>query len=454
MNSLRNSQNFVLIGRKGTGKSSCCLSLSHAKRLKGYNTTFYNFSEEVGRSELKEAVHTQNIDLKSIDTTKLFESILEAYDFRDMWKRKVLHRIALDLPGSSTFKSWVTSIDLSENGIADGLERGLNLPLPEPAKSILGTVWHGANKIKANSKISLKDFVSIGFDLLFQCHPDVRHYFFFDELNLSHSKSKTDEYNTYLALIYDIVRATDELNDLFVRKKVDVHVICSLRPEIRNAIIRRDSEMQKVIESCHVNLSWPSREGVDNPLMTLLRKKMENSGYGEDFLQALPEEVYSLVAKKKIEFHKFFLNITWYRPRDVIRILKTYQTTNGGQTILFNKGDDQVRFLKEYSRISIQDISAELEVKYSRSEIDRVTSLIRQPNYENADDLKDSFAVLERKFDLDELLKDLFEAGVIFNYEVINGHPRVFASYRDDANLIPDMGITIHRGLQQSLGIF
>ena len=113
LSSLRNNNNFILVGRKGSGKSSCCLALAHEKAADGFGTFFYNFSDDLSRAELRDSVRTQALNLKDISTQKLFDSIVEFYDFRDLWKRRVLYTLARWLAKkgvNSEFVRFTTSI--------------------------------------------------------------------------------------------------------------------------------------------------------------------------------------------------------------------------------------------------------------------------------------------------------------------------------------------------------
>jgi hypothetical protein len=201
MKSLRNNNNFVLVGRKGTGKSSCCLALSVEMEEKGYDSTFYNFSEDLTRSDLQDSVRTQVIDLRDLSTSKLFDSIVEMYDFRDIWKRRVLFSLAEALQAkgaSSEFVKFMKSVVLAESSIAQGVGKGLEVPLPEQAVQI----FNQFKKIKyTKATMPLKDYVSTALALLCEYHSETKFFFFFDELNISHSKSVSDECETLIALV-------------------------------------------------------------------------------------------------------------------------------------------------------------------------------------------------------------------------------------------------------------
>lgn len=127
--------------------------------------------------------------------------------------------------------------------------------IPFPTTALPKALTERLNAIKKDNALPLRDYNKICLKLLAENHKDVKHYFFFDELNLSHANSKSDQYNTLLALIRDIVRSAAYLNDYFVENEVNISVICCLRPEIRSRLLDENHELSKIIDSNSVDLS-------------------------------------------------------------------------------------------------------------------------------------------------------------------------------------------------------
>lgn len=454
LESLSNRSNFIIVGRKGTGKSSCCLKIAHEGKKIGKSSTFYCFSEDFGRTDIRDAVVTQALNLDDLSTGKLFDSVKDFYDFKELWIRRVLHSISSDLQSSgikSTFVNFSQSSELSDKSIAQGVGRGLMLSSPPD----LGIPWlKDLLASQKNSKsIPLRDFNAASLRLLSENHRGYRHMFFFDELNISQVDTKSDQYDVLLALVRDIIRATAFLNDYFVACQMDVSVICCLRPEVRNRLVERDPELSKTIDSNSVDLSWPYRNDYDNPLIGLLKGKIRAAGANEDELDLIvPKFCKDMDGPGDIEFPMFFLNLTWYRPRDVIRILKAYQATNGSRRTLFEKDYDIDRFLREYSRVSKTDCFAELEVKYTPALLNHAVSKIRWARYHKGyEDLKEHLDVLQNRLDVDDFINDLFEAGVIANHNKEGESYQIYSAVRGDARLNKSIRVLVHRGLWRAL---
>jgi len=454
LDGLSNRSNFIIVGRKGTGKSSCCLRLAHEKMKDGIHSTFYSFSEEFGRSDIRDAVMTQSLNLADLSTQKLFDSIKDFYDFKELWIRRVLHSISTSLfklGVSSEFVRFSQSIDLSESSIAQGIGRGLTLQVS--ADSSISWLKAVLASYRSKKPMPLKEFNAICVKLLIEYHSDLRHLFFFDELNISQVDTKSDQYEVLLALVRDIIKSASYLNDVFVQSKMDVSVICCLRPEVRNRLIARDPELSKVIDSNSVDLSWPYKNDVGNPLINLLKGKIRAAGALDSELGLIvPNRVKDMDGPGDIAFPMFFLNLTWYRPRDVIRVLKAYQTTNGSRTILFDSGYDMDKFLKEYSRVSKIDCFAELEVKYTPDLLNNAISHIRYARYDDGvDALVGDLTGLQNRLDVNEFVRDLFDAGVIANHSKESGQFQIYAASRGDSTLNPNIRILVHRGLWRAL---
>ena len=184
----------------------------------------------------------------------------------------------------------------------------------------------------------------------------------------------------------------------------------------------------------------------------MLKKKISIGGSEISEIKTIvPDFVKEMDGPNDISFEMFFLNLTWYRPRDVIRVLKCYQTVCGERVALFEKGYDQVRFLKEYSRVSSRDCFVELEVKYTTQTLERLTNLMIRRRYQDLEALKSDLDPLTNTVDLDDLVQDLFDAGVIANHQRDGNNYRIYASYRGDAHLEPNIRILVHRGLWMNM---
>jgi hypothetical protein len=103
--------------------------------------------------------------------------------------------------------------------------------------------------------------------------------------------------------------------------------------------------------------------------------------------------------------------------------------------------------LDDYSRISARECFDEISVKYSKETTLKIRNSIRKNYYRSFDEFLSCFSAFAGNLDLIELANDLFNAGVIYNVDYINGQARYFAAHRGVDRLFEDMGIYIHQGL-------
>jgi len=451
MDRIGNSSDYIIVGRKGAGKSTCCIAMGVKKEREGYTHSLLSFNDDLKREDLSDLARSQTIELADLaGLSGLYESISELYDFREVWKRKVIFAIAQAISTAGAegiFSQFCSDNSSYSEKLSDGIGKNLLVDaIISPAvREKVATLFN--NLTNSNGRLPLASFNAIALKLLASEKDSPKHYFFFDELNISTIQTTSDEYDLKLALVRDIIRAANELNEFFLLNRIDCHVVCSLRPEVRDQLNRLDPELSKILDSNFVNLSWGGESRVNHPLLEILHKKT-NEGVPDGKRLSpgyFPKTVASMGRGEAVDTYLYVLNLSWNRPRDIIRMLKSYQKTNGATTSLFS--GDITKFLKEYSRVSAVECLAELSVKYGEEIVSRIRSRITRRYYSSVDELQAEFEILENRLRVDELIDDLFYAGVILNYDRVDGKTVFYASYREDDRLDPDLQIMVHRGL-------
>lgn len=446
---LSNKANFILVGKKGTGKTTYCLHLSEGLQQNGYWTEFLSFNDEITSDDIRGVVSVQHVDLAElVNASNLYGGVSSLYEFREMWKRRVIFSACkhYETRGERNIFTQFVRQNFQNSSLAEGIERGqrlLRLIVPNG----IGEIFNDVVPPNRVDQPELRDFNRIALRLLVDLRP--RLYFFFDELNLSRISLQSDEFDLRLALVRDIVKACAELNDYGAEADLDIHCVCSLRPEVRDSLIRYDQELSKLIDSSSIGIRWGGRSSNNHPLMEIMRRKAGDADaelYGQDSsTEFFPKTVKGMFGDKSLSLHEYVLNLTWFRPRDIIRLLKSYQSTNG-QEIVFFKGDMH-RFLKEYSRISAGECMAELSVKYGDAILEAFRRRVKSRYYNDLDEFEGELEILANRVNLNEFISDLYDSGVILNHDHIDNQPVFYASYREDAALDPELRIMIHRGL-------
>lgn len=444
---LSNKNRFIIVGRKGCGKSACQLFIEAEKGSEGYLTGFLSFYGDLAPSDYLEFQKTQKLKFLDADYVK---NISVHYDFREVWYRVFFIGIANIMKSAgidNSFTQFCLSTKGNSNSIVDGISKSLRISVKLNLGFLSGDLSFDPSDLVQNGEVSLQDFNRIAKELIkFKCL-GTKIFYSIDELVVSNLSATTDEYKVRLSLIRDVVKVSNELNNFFVRHDIDWHITCSLRPEVRDQLNKIDAEISKIIDSNYIPLTWTEPVSEDHPLMQVLHEKINNGSPTGDsqsyYKRILPE--YVTLSDQQQPFATFLLNQGWFRPRDIVRFLKVYQAKNGRDRAMSEDGIKNS--LSEYSRISAKEAFDELAVKYSIPVIEKIQKQINRRTFDDKRELQGHLAAFERLVNLEELMDDLFQAGIISNVDYVRGKPRYFSSYREEETLDDSMKIIIHPGL-------
>lgn len=448
MDALNSANRFILIGRKGAGKTALMFYLKETVEDKGYLADFISFYDDLTEDDLMTVSKSQTFSL--LDARWDPKNIIGSYNFKDVWKRVILIRIA-NILASSGITNKYTDFCLKNSspsrGIFDGLLRGLQVAMIDPVSSYRFEFSYDP-EIESKDRIPIAQFNSVALSALLEHSRENKVYLFFDELVVSTLKTKSDEFNIRLAMIRDLVRAIAEMNDFFCKYSMDFHVITNLRPEVRNEINRQDAEISKIIDDNDVPLEWHRNADAESGIITILKSKVKfglSPALSNEAVEALlPQEIRFGGAKQS--FDRFVLNQSWLRPRDIIRLLKCYAKINPDHTTISASGIKDS--LNEYSRISANDLFDEIVISFSISNPERLPRMLRKRVYDTISDLKSDIQRAVEIDNVDLFIDALFYAGIILNVDYAHdGTPRYFASFRGEEYLDDAMPIMVHRGL-------
>jgi hypothetical protein len=126
--------------------------------------------------------------------------------------------------------------------------------------------------------------------------------------------------NTYKDSIISLIKASDKLNLLMINNSVDCKIMLLLRTDIFNLL--RDNDINKIHETNAIEIDWGTTVNREAALYDLIIYKAK---------QSIPElqgktrnEVYDALFRSNsnnnsINFEKFLLGRTFFRPRDIIK---------------------------------------------------------------------------------------------------------------------------------------
>ena len=465
---------FIVTGLKGTGKTALLryLELSFRRNFNASSFILFksDFSEEDKTAFSKAAANT--FVTEKNDSTEFNE------DFENVWEW-FLHRHMVRLSRDNEFtffekdKNWeryckcVTAPKLGneESGITKlfpKVKRG-NVEIEgdfDFIKGKLGIEFDWENE--ENRLVKFSSIVRQANELYKKLTPTKNKlYIFIDELELTLGKSK--QYAKDVKLIRDLIVAIGNLNILSRDLKYNIFFITAIRSEVLTSIQSTGKEINKPIIDFGINLKWQQSGGdiKSHPLLKIINKKIQATEKASSILPlSSDEEVWSRYFPLKINnisTHEYILHRTWYRPRDIIRLLTIAQEQFPNETAFTHAVFDAI--VKEYSTQSWVEHAEELRTIFSEKEIDGIKKILTSLKCPfNFPEFKD---VCEKKqelySDVENLLKThkpadilhiLYRVGIIGNTGA-----KVRYSFRGDDELVLDNNMKVHDPLWNYLSI-
>lgn len=469
-----NGQRTFVTGLKGTGKTALLryLSLLIEKSNKA-KTAFILFKSDFSEEDKAAFSHAAN----TFVTVKNEDSDFEE-DFTNVWQW-FLHRNIVRISKANnniffyednTWDKYVKCINAPKLG---NDESGLHRLLPklkkgnveiegdtEFIKSKLGLEfdWDDNNK----NHVKFSSIARQANELYKKLRPKPNKLIIFiDELELTLSKSK--QYQKDIKLVRDLIIGVNNLNVISKLLNYNIHFITAVRGEVLTSIQSSGKEINKPIMDFGVNLKWQqSGDSIKNhPLIKVINKKIQSTEkqLGFDVISS-DEEIWLKYFPSKIRNHSaqdYILHRTWYRPRDIIRILNLAQQQFPNETS-FN-GNVFEAITKEYSTQSWIEHAEELRTSFSITEIEGIKKLLtslkcpftfnqildvsetKRKYYSDVDQLLN-------KYKIGDILSILYRVGIIGN----TGQ-KVRYSFRGDDELVIENKMKVHDPLWSYLSI-
>ncbi len=304
-------------------------------------------------------------------------------------------------------------------------------------------------------------------ELFSQLSPDIgKLYIFLDELELSLTTTKL--YNRDARMIRDVIVAIEKLNNISRDKHYHLYVIGAIRSEVLTAVSSLGKEINKTISDFGIPIYWHQSGGdiMTHPILRILIKRISSS---ENFYNFPKQDFDQLWTKyfpariNNILTPMYILNLTWHRPRDVIRLLTLAQKFFPIKTSFDQQVFESIR--KQYSTESWTELSEELRTSFKSEEIEGIRRLFYgykdEFSYEDvtvhADSLTKMYHEVEmllNNHNLGEILSKLYKIGFIGNVIDERGKARRYrVCHRGDDEILLEKNMFIHRGLRPYLSL-
>lgn len=449
---LRKNRKFIIVGRKGVGKTALQMHLAQKLSEQGYKTAFFRFAEDMRAGDYTQLSKTQShISYISAANEK---NLFLNYDFRDVWERVIINKVAEALSEKGHSSKFVDFVRPSQSRLANifgGLTKNLSLKVSGEVFGIAAELGLGLSDGKPVNEVPIGEFNKAARVLFAECCKNEKLYFFVDELVFSRLDGSADQVTIKAAMVRDIIKTVRELNALAVKEKLDFHFICSLRPEIRNILNEFDSELGKIVDGKDVNVSWYIQGNDESPLLLeVLRRKIENSA----FLFNLPTVDFEKFIVQKIRFGQreltlddFLKTNTWGRPRDIVRLLNSIAKCSPNADRI---GLEQIKAgLDDYSRASAKELIDELSVTYGG----KILAALKKGIFKKTFNSKRDFlnALPDVGVNENKLFSELFLLGVVGGVQTETGN--YYWAHRGESFFKEHYQVRVHPALWNEFGI-
>ncbi|AQS62601.1 hypothetical protein AGRHK599_LOCUS275 [Rhizobium rhizogenes] len=466
--SMLNGSKYFILGLKGTGKTALIRYLHDSCVNKSYLSEVVLFKSHVSEEDRKNLSKGAGFNIINSSTGDIFNQ-----DFKEAWKWLIYQRIASLLCNSGNNENYAvklykltgTNTGFSFSSIASlfsAIKSG-SAKLSGEAFGIAAEVGLELQKDSDGGKVILSDLNRTCSALLKGVRNLTPLYIFFDELELFHETN--DQFDRDRRIIRDLIYAISHINAESAEAGRSIFLCSTLRTEVLHSVLELGHEIGRDIDDYGIRLDWSDgKDSIDHPLMRLIQKKIAVSAkISEDSVWKtfFPDNINNQ------EFFRFILNSSYYRPRDVVRLLRVARDFRDSDAKFSTEHFD--RTSTEYSKQTWLEITEELLATYSNIEIDALQKLFlgfkthffkgdiieRVENRHKTDRaINDMF----KKHDLGKVLSDLYRIGVVGNDFVAidqRGKRRVRHRwvFRGNATLNDAERMAFHKSLWKHLSL-
>lgn len=443
LNKLVNTWKYMLIGRKGVGKSAFSAKIqfiaeyeekyfAHPIQLNDFEyTTFAKASSDADLVGTKKYLDAWNFIIM-LNIYKILYNILHITEVVE-FSETISLLDKLGFPITDTFKASVTRVSRLKMGVTVGVfDAGYEKEFgykPISFSDRIGALIERMQGVLSSVFLSKKLFVLIdGVD---------------DILRIKKNQ---------LDILSSLIRSVDMLNQNFFEKKIDIKLLLFIREDIINQIT--DPDLNKIKRDGAIHLSWVDNTN-DLKQIVELRFKLSDDQVLENWNNIFPHELQGKNSWEALLEH------TLYKPRDVLQFLCTCQELYPNKEVL--SYSDMKNAIKIYSRdYFIEEMKNELSGYIDDIMINTLPSTFQKLGRKSftfetfVQVINDQSISKEyNEQDIRQLLLVLFESGYIGQLVNSNrGKQSVVFKYRNSSAAI-DYGqkIIIHRGIQKGLSV-
>ena len=472
---------FFIMGDKGTGKTALLHFLEkHVCDLDSSAcTSFICFERDFPKPQRDKMEMISQSLFTSVTIDKSITSKGENVecDFSYIWRWQLYQKLIDEkfngglFDANSAWNKFVSEINKTNKTIDKGkMFLPAKITLSATTNQMAGTVTQGI-KIEPldlsqsgfQATKSYGEFVKVinNADHYFSevKRTDVPFYIFIDELEAY--RGKQPSFYRDLRMIRDLLFTVKNLNGVLGN---GTKIICSVRPEILNAINRfvESKQLHKIMQGYDERLTWEhtNTNSFSHPIIGVLLRRIQSAEEKNDNNSITEKKIINKWFVPQV-YNKhictYILDNTWHKPRDIVRMLLAAQSKNSREFTIFNQNTFET-FMPAYSKQCLIEVREEMHALYTAEEIEDIFNCLQ--GFKKLFTFEEIKKRAETMFpasafatDTLEVLRDMYRAGVVGNYNSIN-KTQLWA-HKEQYNLIigSPWQIVIHPSLRIELSV-
>jgi hypothetical protein len=363
-----NGQKHFVLGLKGTGKTALLRYLHDRVVADGYLSELLLFKSHVTEEDRQKLSVGAGFQIVGTNDVQTF-----IQDFKEPWKWFIYQKLAAKLESdgiaSASAQKLYKLTRVTENSITSTLGSLFskissgNLSFSGEALGVAVELGIDIDSKKETSDVSISSVNRACSSLLSEINLETPVYLFFDELELFHQTA--DQFDRDRRIIRDLVSAISHINSESAEHSRKIFIISSLRTEVLHSVLELGHEIGRDVDDYGDKLDWSdAKVSPQHPLLNLIVKKIAISSETNE------SEVWTKFFPDKInnqEYYRFLLNSSYYRPRDIVRLLRVARDHDRNAKAFTTAHFDQTS--TEYSKQTWLEITEELLASYSPEQI-------------------------------------------------------------------------------------
>lgn len=419
-------EKFFILGLKGTGKTALLRYIHDRALNRGDLSEMLLFKSDVTEEDRQSLSRAAGFQILNNDDIPSF-----IQDFKEAWKWFIYQKIAERLVDSDINDENANRlIELTgvknQAGILGKLGQlftrlsATGIKLSGEAYGIAVSLGIGSESDKASNTVSLSSLNRVCSGLLDQINYPKSIYLLFDELELFNQTQ--EQFDRDRRIIRDLIFSISFINSQSAEAGRKIFILSSLRSEVLHSILELGHEIGRDVDDFGDRLEWTGQKiSRAHPLLNLVERKIRSSA------QVPVSNVWEHFFPDMInnqEYYRFILNTSYFRPRDIVRLLNVAREYDKNATKFTSAHFDHTSL--EFSRQTWLEVSEELLAAYSSSEVEGMLRIFLgfkthfffsdlidriENRYKNDRVIQ---GLIKRR-DLHSLLADLYRIGVVGN---------------------------------------